>query len=71
MSAPSRDEIKEVFDTFDADGSGYIDSAEIKSVCEQLGVEPSQEEIDAIIAEADANGDGKVSFDEFCKAITG
>lgn len=69
MSAPSEDEIKQVFDQFDADGSGYIDSSEIAKVCEALGVEASSSDIEAIIAEADSSGDGKVSFEEFKKAI--
>lgn len=69
MSAPSETEIKEVFDQFDADGSGAIDSSEIRKVCEALGVEVSQAEIDALIKEADDNGDGKIQFDEFKRAV--
>lgn len=71
MSNPTEAEIKEVFDQFDADGSGHIDSSEIKKICEQLGVEVSQSDIDELIQSADDNGDGKISFAEFKKAVTG
>jgi Ca2+-binding EF-hand superfamily protein len=69
MSGPSEDEIRVVFDQFDADGSGFIDAAEIRAICEQLGVTPPYEDVYNIVAEADDNNDGKVSFDEFMKII--
>jgi Ca2+-binding EF-hand superfamily protein len=67
MSGPSEDEIREAFNSVDVDGSGFIESSEMPKVCEHLGVEPSQEAMDALLAEADTSGDGKVSFEEFCK----
>ena len=71
MSAPTEAEIKEVFDQFDADKSGAIDSNEIQKVCEALGVEVSKAEVEALISEADSNGDGKIQYDEFKKAVLG
>jgi len=71
MSAPSEAEIKQCFDQFDADGSGAIDSGEIKKVCEALGVDASQAEVDALIKEADTDGDGKIQYSEFKKAVMG
>jgi Ca2+-binding EF-hand superfamily protein len=71
MSAPSEAEIKECFDTFDADGSGAIDKKEIKEVCKALGVDASGAEIDELIKQADADGDGKIQYSEFKKAILG
>jgi Ca2+-binding EF-hand superfamily protein len=71
MSAPSEEDMKQAFDEFDVDGSGFIEPSEMAKVCEHLGVEPSQEKMDALLAEADTNGDGKVSFEEFCKVYTG
>lgn len=71
MSNPSDEEIKQVFDEFDADGSGNIDKKEIRSVCEKLGVEVSDADIEDLIKSADDNGDGKISFAEFKKAVTG
>lgn len=71
MSAPSEHDIKECFDTFDADGSGAIDKDEIKKVCEALGVDASGAEIDELIKQADSDGDGKIQYKEFKKAVMG
>jgi calmodulin len=71
MSSPSEDEIKQCFDQFDADNSGAIDKNEIKKVCEALGVDASQAEIDELIKAADADGDGKIQYSEFKSAVMG
>ncbi len=71
MSCPKESEIKECFDTFDADDSGAIDKNEIIKVCEALGVDSSCAEIDELINQADADSDGKIQYDEFKKAIMG
>ena len=71
MAGPSEEEIKEVFDQFDADGSGAIDKTEIKKVCEALGVDASASDIDDLIKSADADGDGKIQYAEFKKAVLG
>lgn len=71
MSGPSDDDVKQVFEQFDADNSGFIDKAEIQKVCEALGVEASSADIEDLIKAADDNGDGKISFDEFKKAVQG
>lgn len=65
----NEDDIKEAFDQFDADGSGSIDSSEISKVCEALGVDASKAEIDDLIKSADADGDGKVQYEEFKNAV--
>ena len=71
MSGPSEAEIKECFDTFDADGSGFIDKKEIVKVCEQLGVDATSTEVDELMKQADEDGDGKISIGEFKKAVMG
>ena len=38
-------EIKEAFDLFDTDGSGEIDSKELKVAMRALGFEPKKEEV--------------------------
>ena len=69
MSEPSEDQLKEVFNTFDADGNGSIDATEIKKVCESLGLEANAAEIEDLIKQADDNGNGKIEFEEFKKAV--
>eukprot|EP00262_Sarcandra_glabra_P010643 TRINITY_DN25970_c0_g1_i1.p1 TRINITY_DN25970_c0_g1~~TRINITY_DN25970_c0_g1_i1.p1 ORF type:complete len:202 (-),score=6.71 TRINITY_DN25970_c0_g1_i1:163-768(-) len=70
----SRDEISSdiywdiggVFKLFDADGDGKITREEIRQVFKRLNCEPpSEEEIIKMLAEADQDGDGCISLDEF------
>jgi Ca2+-binding EF-hand superfamily protein len=55
---------------FDADGNGLIDRSELQKVMSSLHENLSEEELDAMIKEADINGDGQISFEEF-KAMMG
>ena len=71
MSDINEEDVKRVFKEFDIDGNGYIEKGEIEKVCELLGVEPSQKEIQDLIDQADTDHDGKISYKEFHKAITG
>ena len=66
------DEITEAFRMFDRDGSGYISSTELKYALKTLctKMNPSEEEIQAIVLEADCNGDGQISYEEFAKMLS-
>jgi len=67
----SKENIKLAFDLFDQDGSGDISKEELKNV---LGkgqtVEVNDNVWNSIIREIDFNSDGKISFEEFFKAMT-
>ena len=71
MTDPSEDELRECFDAFDKDHSGTIERNEIKEVCTQLGIDATKAEIDNLMSTADADGDGKISFEEFSNAVLG
>jgi Ca2+-binding EF-hand superfamily protein len=58
-------EFKEIFDLFDSDGGGSIDSSELGSVMRTLGKNPSPEELATLVKEIDADGSGEIEFDEF------
>ncbi|KAB5571072.1 hypothetical protein PHYPO_G00220710 [Pangasianodon hypophthalmus] len=60
-----RQEIREAFELFDTDGSGYIEVKELKVAMRALGFEPKKEEIKKMIADVDKDGTGKISFDDF------
>lgn len=47
-----------------------IDREELHKVMSSLNETLTEEELDAMIKEADSNGDGKISFEEF-KAMMG
>ncbi len=49
---------------FDKDGSGFISNDEIKEIL-GFGKTISEEAVNDIIKQVDANGDGQISFEEF------
>ncbi len=55
----------------DQDGDGSISSAELRLVMHNLGEELTDEEVDAIIREADIDGDGEIDYLEFTKMMLG
>jgi centrin-2/centrin-1 len=65
LSEEQRQEIKEAFDLFDTDGSGTIDSKELKVAMRALGFEPKKEEIRKMISDVDTDGSGTIDFNEF------
>ena len=60
------EKFKEVFDSFDKDGSGNIDDVELGQAMELLGVERlDPDAVRQMIAMIDVDGDSEVGFDEF------
>lgn len=53
-------ELKEAFKVFDRDGSGTISAEELKEVMMRIGEDLSQDEINAMIEQADVNKDGTI-----------
>ena len=58
-------EFEEAFLLFDTDCSGTISIDELEVVMNSLGQRPTDEELKKMIAEADADGNGEVDFEEF------
>jgi Ca2+-binding EF-hand superfamily protein len=54
-----------------ADGDGYIDRAEFADGLMEMGLDFSNEHIDALLGFFDKNGDGKISLDEFLVGLRG
>lgn len=48
---------------FDRNGDGFISPQEIKLAITSLGEQLTDKELEDMIAMADTNGDGKISFD--------
>jgi Ca2+-binding EF-hand superfamily protein len=62
--------LKQEFDAYDEDRSGYIDRAELKGLLEKLGEELSDEELDAAFNELDSDQSGEIEFFEFVEWFT-
>lgn len=56
-----------IFTSFDKDGSGFIDLAELREVSKELGRQLDQPEVDECMKDLDLNKDNKISFEEFAK----
>ena len=69
MSGIPEDEIKEVFNTFDTDHSGSIDTSELINILNELNVANAEDVANQLISEADKNGDNKITYEEFKKAL--
>ncbi|XP_040823168.1 centrin-4-like [Ochotona curzoniae] len=65
-----KQEIKEIFDLFDVNGSGSMDLKQLKVAMQALGFEPTKEEIKELIAEVDKGGLGTISFEDFFAFIS-
>ena len=59
------DNFKEQFSLFDKDGDGNITTKELGSVMRSLGQNPTEAEVQDMINEADADGNGTIDFLEF------
>ena len=48
---------------FDIDGNGYIDANELRLTMNNLGENLSEDDVKAMIREADINGDGRIDYE--------
>lgn len=65
----SEEEILEAFRVFDRDGNGFLSTAELRHVMTSIGEKLTEDEINRLIKEADADGDGQINYSEFVNII--
>merc|ERR1711865_1194211 len=63
-------EFKEAFSLFDKDGDGTIATKELGTVMRSLGQNPTEAELQDMINEVDADGNGTVDFPEFLSLMS-
>ncbi len=61
---------REAFDLFDKDKDGGITAKELASVMRSLNQEPTEFEINEMIAEVDKDGNGVIDFSEFVELMS-
>merc|ERR1719181_550420 len=62
-------ELREAFEFFDKDKSGFIDKAELRNVLQSLGTTLTDEELATLYVQMDPSGDGNIDFDEFVSVM--
>ncbi|KAK7327650.1 hypothetical protein VNO77_21735 [Canavalia gladiata] len=58
-----------VFKCFDRDGNGYISAAELAGAMAKMGQPLTYRELTEMMTEADTDGDGVISFNEFATVM--
>ena len=65
LEADFETELELAFKVFDTDGSGVITREELREKLTTLGEKLSEEEVEELLAEADTDKSGTISFEEF------
>ena len=70
LSAEQLEELKKAFTVLDENKDGVISKDELAKLLGGLGEDVTDDVVTEMMNLADTDGDGKVNFDEFCKAAT-
>ena len=70
VASAGKDELRDAFDLYDLDKDGVISPKELHIVLNKLGEKCSLSDCQKMISNVDADGDGKVNFEEFKKMMT-
>ena len=65
LAPPDARTVTRAFQLFDRDGSGTIDSDELRGVCKEIGMAMSEEDSKACMSELDEDGSGDIDLKEF------
>jgi len=66
-----REELREAFKLYDREANGYITTEVLQEILHELDPNLSEDDLDQIIEEVDADGSGTVDFEEFMEMMIG
>ncbi|KAE8686191.1 putative calcium-binding protein CML12 [Hibiscus syriacus] len=62
-------QLKDIFSRFDMDSDGSLTMLELAALLRSLGLQPTGDQLQVLLAHMDSNGNGAVEFDELTNAI--
>lgn len=62
-------DLRQSFAVLDADGDGYLTAAELRLAFTDVGAPPDDDAVRAILRSGDTDGDGRISFVEYCALL--
>lgn len=65
----NQEQLMQVFKSFDRDNNGFITAIELASQMAKMGHPLTYKELSEMMKEADTNGDGVISFNEFANIL--
>jgi centrin-1 len=65
LNQKQKEDIKKAFDHFDQNGAGKIRKKELKVILRALGFDPTNEELDKLLAMNNTDGGDSIDFQEF------
>ncbi|XP_046681159.1 troponin C, isoallergen Bla g 6.0101-like [Homalodisca vitripennis] len=65
------EELREAFRLYDKEGQGYITTDVLKEIFRELDHSITEDDLENMIEEIDADGSGTVDFEEFMEVMTG
>jgi Ca2+-binding EF-hand superfamily protein len=63
-------DLRQAFDVLDSDSDGYLTARELRAAVVDADADIDETEVRRILAGGDTDGDGRISFPEFCALMT-
>ena len=70
LTADQIAELRNSFAAIDANHDGQVSKDELKAHLQKLGDNVTDDVVDELMGKVDENGDGKIDFEEFVKAVS-
>ncbi|KAI8817595.1 centrin-1 [Fimicolochytrium jonesii] len=66
----SREHMKQSFNIFDGEQRGKFGVKDLKRIAKELGEEPTDMELQLMLSECDADGDGEINFEDWVRIMS-